>query len=58
LRLRKATPTPRRGSLTELFADETVYAYLRQHESQRVVVALNLAKTLADVTLPPETWPE
>jgi hypothetical protein len=32
-----------------------VYAWLRQHEAERVVVALNLAKTPAEVALPPET---
>jgi glycosidase len=48
LQLRKATPALRRGSLTELVADETVYAYLRQDADERVLVALNLGKTPAE----------
>ena len=40
LRLRKATPSLRGGTLTDLVATETVYAYLRQRENERVVVAL------------------
>jgi glycosidase len=55
LRLRKATPALRQGTLTELVANESVYAYLRQHEGERVVVALNVAKTPVEVTLPAET---
>jgi glycosidase len=54
LRLRKASPTLRRGTLTELVATETVYAYLRQQGTERLVVALNLGKTPAEVPLPPE----
>jgi glycosidase len=54
LRLRKATPALRKGALTDVVADETVYAYLRQHEAERVVVALNVGKTPAEVPLPPE----
>jgi glycosidase len=54
LRLRRATPALRRGSLTDLVADEAVYAYLRQHEGERVVVALNLGGTAAERALPPE----
>jgi glycosidase len=52
LRLRKATPALRRGTLTDLVADQTVYAYLRQHEAERVVVALNLGRAPAEVPLP------
>jgi glycosidase len=55
LRLRKATPALRRGTLTELVASETVYAYLRQYENERIVVALNVGNTRAQVLLPPET---
>jgi glycosidase len=55
LHLRKTTPALRRGALTDLVADRAVYAYLRQHESERVLVALNLGKTPAEVPLPPET---
>ena len=54
LRLRKASPALRRGTLTDLVANETVYAYLRQHGTERVVVALNLGKAPAEVPLPPE----
>jgi glycosidase len=53
LRLRKATSALRRGTLTDLVASKTVYAYLRQHENDRVVVALNVGNTPADVLLPP-----
>jgi glycosidase len=55
LRLRKSTPALRRGTLTDLVASETVYAYLRQHENERVVVAFNLGNTPAEVSLPPGT---
>jgi glycosidase len=54
LRLRKSSPALRRGTLTDLIATETVYAYLRQHGAERVVVALNLGKAAAEVALPPE----
>jgi len=54
LRLRKASPALRRGTLTELVATEAVYAYLRQHGTQRLVVAMNLGKTPTGVTLPSE----
>jgi glycosidase len=54
LRLRKACPALRRGTLTELVANETIYAYLRQHGTERLVVALNLGPNPAEVTLPPE----
>ena len=54
LQLRKSSPALRRGTLTDLFANESVYAYLRQHETERVIVALNLAKGPAEVPLPPE----
>ena len=55
LRLRKATPALRRGALTDLVASETVYAYLREYENERVVVALNVGNTPEEVLLPPET---
>jgi glycosidase len=54
LRLRKASPALRRGTLTELVVNETVFAYLRHDSSERVVVALNLGRTAAEVLLPPE----
>jgi glycosidase len=54
LRLRKASPALRRGTLTELVATETVYAYLRQQGTERLIVALNLGKTPAEVVMPPE----
>jgi neopullulanase len=57
LRLRKATPALRRGVLTDLMANESVYAYLRHYESQRVLVALNVGETTAEVVLPPELSP-
>jgi glycosidase len=54
LRLRKTSPALRRGALTDLAANETAYAYLRQLDAERVVVALNLGKAPAEVALPPE----
>jgi neopullulanase len=53
LRLRKATLALRGGTLTDLVANDTVYAYLRERENERVVVALNLGKAPAEVMLPP-----
>jgi glycosidase len=52
LQLRKATPALRRGTLTDLVANENIYVYLRQHEAERVVVALNLGKAPAEAPLP------
>jgi glycosidase len=52
LRLRKATCALRRGTLTDLVANETVYAYLRRIEDECVIVALNLGKSPAEVPLP------
>jgi glycosidase len=52
LSLRKATPALRRGALTDLASSDTIYAYLRKYESERVVVALNVGNTPADVKLP------
>jgi glycosidase len=54
LRLRKATPALRRGSLTDLATDATTYVYLRRYEGERVVVALNLGKTPAELPIPAE----
>ena len=54
LKLRKSSPALRRGTLTDLFANESVYAYMRQNETERVIVALNLAKGPAEVPLPAE----
>jgi neopullulanase len=56
LRLRKSSPALRRGTLKDLVANESVYAYLRQYETERVIVALNLAKGPANVLLPPEAY--
>jgi neopullulanase len=54
LRLRKSLLALRRGTLTDLVATDSVYAYLRQHETERVIVALNLANGPVEVPLPPE----
>jgi neopullulanase len=54
LHLRRSSPALRRGTLTELIANESVYAYLRQDGTERLVVALNLREAPADVPLPPE----
>jgi hypothetical protein len=37
-----------------MLANESVYTYLRQYETERVIVALNLAKAPAEIPLPPE----
>lgn len=42
LQLRRNHPALRLGSLTDLAVGETSYVYLRSHEKERVVVALNL----------------
>ncbi len=54
LRLRKAFPALRRGTLTDIFANATVYAYLRQVGDEHVIVALNLGKAQAEVAIPPD----
>jgi neopullulanase len=54
LKLRKSSPALRRGTLIDLFTNKFVYAYLRHHETERVIVALNLGKGPAEVPLPPE----
>jgi glycosidase len=54
LRLRKARAALRRGTLTELVATPTIYAYLREHGSERLVVALNLGPSPAEAAIPPE----
>jgi glycosidase len=54
LRLRKTCAALRRGTLTDLVANESVYAYLRRYEAERVVVALNLSKAPAEIPLPRE----
>jgi glycosidase len=54
LRLRKATRALRQGTLTDLAASDTIYAYMRQHGDERVVIALNLEAKPAEVSLPPE----
>jgi glycosidase len=54
LHLRKSSLALRRGTLTELVANEAVYAYLRQHGTERLVVALNLGTAPAEVPLPPD----
>ena len=54
LRLRKATPSLRGGTLNDLVTNDTVYAYLRQRGNERVLVALNLGKAPTEVVLPPD----
>jgi neopullulanase len=54
LQLRKGSLALRRGTLTDLFANDSVYVYLRQYETERVLIALNLAKGPAEVPLPAE----
>jgi glycosidase len=52
LHLRKSSTALRRGTLTELAVGETIYAFEREHQGERLVVALNLGKTPATVTVP------
>ena len=54
LQVRKNSSALRRGTLKDLVASESVYIYLRQHETESVIVAMNLAKGPAEVPLPPE----
>jgi glycosidase len=54
LRIRKASPALRRGKTVELAATETVFAYLRHAEDERMVVALNFGAAPARVELPGE----
>jgi glycosidase len=54
LRIRRSSPALRRGTLTELFADDSTYAYVREYKTERVVVALNLGKAPAELPLPAE----
>jgi glycosidase len=54
LQLRKNSPALRRGTLRDLVANESVYAYSRQDETERVIIVLNLAKGPAEISLPPE----
>jgi glycosidase len=54
LRLRKATRALSRGTLIDLVANETVFAYLRQLGDECIVVALNLGKAPATVPFPTE----
>ncbi len=53
LRVRKQTPALRRGTLTHLQADATIYVALREFEGQKAVVALNLGPSPASIKLPP-----
>jgi glycosidase len=52
LNLRKASPALRRGRLVDLLANESVYAFARLHDDERVVVALNFGGSAAEVALP------
>jgi glycosidase len=54
LRVRKDSPALRRGNLIDLIATESIYSYLRQHGSDNVIVALNMGKATADLSLPAE----
>jgi glycosidase len=54
LRLRKGSPALRRGTLTDLIADGSIFAYLRQNGTDRVIAALNGGKAKAEVPLPAE----
>jgi glycosidase len=56
LRLRRDSPALRRGRLTDLAATETAYVYLREHEGERVLVALNLGGKPADIRIPTDRW--
>lgn len=54
LHLRKAEPALRRGSQTTLVATDDAYAFLREHEGSRVVVALNLGPKAVTLVMPLE----
>jgi neopullulanase len=54
LRLRKGSPALRRGTHTDLIADGSIFAYLRQNGTDRVIIALNVGKAKAEVPLPAE----
>ncbi|MFY8273336.1 glycoside hydrolase family 13 protein [Pseudoalteromonas sp. SSDWG2] len=44
LRIRKAHPALRRGSLMHFVPDEDIYVYVREYEQQKVLVVLNKGK--------------
>lgn len=52
LHLRKSSAALRRGTLTDLIAGETTYAFERALAGERVVVALNLENSPARIALP------
>ena len=52
LRVRRATPTLCRGTLTNLVADRSTYVYRRDLDGQTAVIALNLGAQPAEVKLP------
>ncbi|WP_165244090.1 alpha-amylase family glycosyl hydrolase [Paludisphaera soli] len=52
LHLRKAEPALRRGSLTSLVATDEAYAFLREFEGSRLLVAINRDAKPASLRLP------
>lgn len=52
VQLRRNHPALQLGSLTNLVVEETSYAFLRIHEKERVVVALNLGDKPATLSIP------
>jgi glycosidase len=54
LQVRKASPALRQGKLADLFVDRSVYAFLRQSDTERIVVVLNLGKDPVERALPRE----
>ena len=49
--LRNAHPALRRGSFVPLFAEDDVFAFLRQHEGETFVIALNSARATRRIDL-------
>jgi glycosidase len=53
LHLRREHPALRLGSLTDLIATDLSYLYLRAHEKERLLIALNLGDKPSTVETPP-----
>ena len=52
MHLRRGTPALTIGSFRTLQVDDEVFVYERQHNQERVVVALNLSHDVREVRLP------
>jgi len=56
IRIRKAHPALRRGTLRPVYASGDVYAFARQHGSGDVLIVLNRGTTIQTLRLPDECW--